>query len=390
MIYFIALNFVRYFFTLGNDMFEQAELYFSNWLISLNIGNWSVNFAIVLAITLIMQFAWRVFAKKTEKVTARTNNTWDDIIFFSVNRPVNWIIVLMGSSMSLRVIAKSEALSFSGYIPVFQKVSILLLIGWVFWRLIYKTESTFVADDAKDTTTVTALAKLAKLSILTIISLSVIQTLGVSISGVLAFGGMGGLIVGMAAKDLLSNLFGATMVYMDKPFKVGDWIRSPDKSIEGTVEEIGWRVTRIRTFDKRPIYVPNSLFTHIVVENPSRMTNRRIKETFGLRYKDIEQVDSIIKAVREMLKNHEDIDQKQTLIVNFDLFNNSTLDFFIYTFTKTTNWVLFHEIKQDVLLKVAEIVTQHDADFAFPTQQLHIDKEDHHTLLNSSESINSL
>jgi len=368
-------------------MFEQSESYLSNWLVSLNIGNWSVNFAIVLGITLLLQIIWRSFAKKTEKVTSKTSNTWDDIIFFSVNRPINWIIVLMGGSMSLRVIAKSEELAISDYLPLFQKVAILLLIGWVFWRLIYKMEHTFVADDEKDTTTVTALAKLAKLSIITIISLSVIQTLGVSISGVLAFGGMGGLIVGMAAKDLLSNLFGAAMVYMDKPFKVGDWIRSPDKSIEGTVEEIGWRVTRIRTFDKRPIYVPNSLFTHIVVENPSRMSNRRIKETFGLRYKDIGQVEVIIKEVREMLEKHEDIDQTQTLIVNFDLFNNSTLDFFIYTFTKTTNWVLFHEIKQDVLLKVAQIVADNKADFAFPTRQLHLDKEDHSTLLNESDSI---
>ena len=163
------------------------------------------------------------------------------------------------------------------------------------------------------------------------------------------------------------------MVYMDKPFKVGDWIRSPDKSIEGTVESIGWRVTRIRTFDKRPLYVPNSLFTQIVVENASRMSNRRIKENFGLRYADISQVESIINEVREMLLCHDDIDTKQTLIVNFDLFNNSSLDFFIYTFTKTTDWVQFHHIKQDVLLKIANIVTKNGAEFAFPTRQLHIE-----------------
>lgn len=368
-------------------MFEQIELYFSHWLQLLNIGNWAANFIIVLLITLILQFIWRSFAKKTDKLTKSTANNWDEIIFYSVNKPINWLIALMGVSMSLRVIAKSEALALYSYLPLIQKVSILLLVGWVFWRLVYKTEHTYVEDDAKDTTTVTALAKLAKLSIISIVILSVIQTLGVSVSGVLAFGGMGGLIVGMAAKDLLSNLFGAAMVYMDKPFKVGDWIRSPDKSIEGTVEAIGWRVTRIRTFDKRPIYVPNSLFTHIVVENPSRMSNRRIKETFGLRYKDIAQVSCIINAVREMLKNHPEIDQSQTLIVNFDLFNNSSLDFFIYTFTKTTNWVLFHEIKQDVLLKVADIVEEHNAEFAFPTRQLHFNTEEHSAHLSHSDSL---
>jgi len=141
-------------------------------------------------------------------------------------------------------------------------------------------------------------------------------------------------------------------------------------------------VTRIRTFDKRPLYVPNSLFTQIVVENPSRMSNRRIKETFGLRYCDMNQVDGIIKDVREMLEQHPDIDQTQTLIVNFNYFNNSSLDFFIYTFTKTTNWILYHQIKQDVLLKVADIVEQNKAQFAFPTRQLHISSEDSREFAN--------
>lgn len=370
-------------------MIEQAELYVKDWLLSFNIGNWVANFALLICVTIFVQLIWRYFGRRMEGTTKKTKNGWDDIIFYAINKPINWLIVLMGTSMSLRVVAESEDLGISEYLPLAQKVAILFLVGWVLWRLIYKTEYVFVADESKDTTTVTAIAKLAKLSILTIITLSIIQTLGVSISGVLAFGGMGGLIVGMAAKDLLSNLFGAAMVYMDKPFKVGDWIRSPDKSIEGTVEEIGWRVTRIRTFDKRPLYVPNSLFTHIVVENPSRMSNRRIKETFGLRYKDIDQVHDIIKAVRAMLQEHPDIDQNQTLIVNFDLFNNSSLDFFIYTFTKTTNWILFHQVKQNVLLKVADIVREHGAEFAFPTRQLHLEKDEQKQLLGSSDSIES-
>jgi MscS family membrane protein len=353
-------------------MIEQAELYLQQLLIALNIDNWVGNFVLVLAVTLLVQLMWRAFTKRTQRLIERTVNQWDDIAWYAIWRPVNWLISLMGVSMALRVIAASEDLLISNYLPIIQKISILLLVAWAFVRLVNKAETTFVSHDDKDTTTVTAMAKLAKLSVLAIVSLSVVQTLGVSISGVLAFGGMGGLVVGMAAKDLLSNLFGALMVYMDKPFRVGDWIRSPDKSIEGTVEDIGWRVTRIRTFDKRPLYVPNSLFTQIVVENPSRMSNRRIKENFGLRYSDINQVEKIINEVREMLKHHPDIDTKQTLIVNFDLFNNSSLDFFIYTFTKTTNWVQFHHIKQDVLLKVANIVDTNNAEFAFPTRQLHI------------------
>ena len=351
-------------------MIEQSELYIQHLLAALNIGNWMANFALVLGLTLVVQLAWRAFSKKTQVVIDRTENHWDDIAWFAVWRPINWLIMLMGGSMALRVVAESEDLLISSYLPVVQKISVLILAGWAFLRLVSKAEQTFVAHDDKDTTTVTAMAKLAKLTVAIIVALSVVQTLGVSISGVLAFGGMGGLVVGMAAKDLLSNLFGALMVYMDKPFKVGDWIRSPDKSIEGTVEDIGWRVTRIRTFNKRPLYVPNSLFAQIVVENPSRMSNRRIKERFGLRYKDISQVEKIINEIREMLVNHPEIDSHQTLMVNFDQFNNSSLDFFIYTFTKTTNWIKFHNIKQEILFNIAEIVARNNASFAFPTQRV--------------------
>ena len=354
-------------------MIEAAELYLQNLLISLNIGNWILNIAFVFVIAFLLLVSWRTFAKKTKKIIERTDNHWASIAWFAIYRPIHWLIISMAASMALRILADKENVSLLTYFPTVQKIAILFLVFWAFWRLAKKAESTFVAQEDKDTTTVVAMAKLGKLSILVILTLALIQTLGVSISGLLAFGGMGGIVVGMAGKDLLSNLFGALMIYLDKPFRVGDWIRSPDKSIEGTVEDIGWRVTRIRTFDKRPLYVPNSLFTQIVVENPSRMSNRRIKETFRLRYCDIDAIENIIKSVREMLEKHPEIDNRQTIIVNFDLFNHSSLDFFIYTFTKTTNWVRFHQIKQDILLKIATIVAQNNAQFALPVRQLHFD-----------------
>ncbi len=240
-------------------------------------------------------------------------------------------------------------------------------------RLITNVEDYVLEQKTRDETTVQAIAKVARLFFIVIGVLTVMQAFGLSLSGLLTFGGVGGLIVGLAAKDLLSNFFGGLMIYFDRPFKVGDWIRSPDRKIEGTVERIGWRMTSIRTFDKRPLYVPNSVFSNIVVENPSRMLNRRIFETIGLRYDDAEKVPVIIDAVREMLQNHKDIDTRQTLIVNFDSFGASSLNFFIYTFTKTVNWVRYHEVKQDVLLQVMAIIKEHEADIAFPTQTLKLD-----------------
>lgn len=149
----------------------------------------------------------------------------------------------------------------------------------------------------------------------------ILDQFGVSLSGVIAFGGIGGIAIGFAAKDLLANFFGAIMLYLDRPFSVGDWIKSPDREIEGTVTHIGWRLTKIRTFESRMLYVPNSIFSNIAIENPSRMSNRRIFETIGLRYNDIQKAGVIIEKINKMLETHQDIDNKKTLMVNLNKFN---------------------------------------------------------------------
>lgn len=146
------------------------------------------------------------------------------------------------------------------------------------------------------------------------------------------------------------------MLYFDRPFSIGDWIRSPDRNIEGTVAEIGWRITRINTFDHRPLYVPNSVFSSISVENPGRMTNRRIKTVIGLRYEDADKIGLIVDAIRNMLQAHSDIDQKQTLLVYFNEFADSSLNIMVYCFTKTTVWQEWLAVQQDVYLKIIAIV----------------------------------
>ena len=103
------------------------------------------------------------------------------------------------------------------------------------------------------------------------------------------------------------------------------------------------------------------------------MTHRRIYETIGLRYDDVEHVEPVLDDVRDMLRNHPEIDEGQTLMVNFNAFGPSSLDFFIYCMTHTVVWQKYHEIKQDVLLKISGIITQHGASIAYPTQTIKLD-----------------
>ena len=118
--------------------------------------------------------------------------------------------------------------------------------------------------------------------------------------------------------------------------------------------------------------MPNSVFTSIVVENPSRMANRRIYETIGLRYSDLTSMDKVVAEVKEMLLNHPEIDTERTLMVNFNEFADSSVDFFVYCFTKTTQWVKFHEVKQQVMLQIAQIIESNKAEVAFPTSTVHV------------------
>jgi len=339
---------------------------------------WGVELFAVVMLTFIGRYlamrALKVLGEQFEKTT----NVWDDALFKAAQGPLSWFILILGLIWAVQISdGYLDMVLFSPTnLDIIRQLTFIVLTMVFLVRFITLAEAR-ILDDLKsqtedgqgrlDPTTLHALAKLTRLSVVISAVLVALPTLGIEITALLAFGGVGGIAVGFAAQDLLSNFFGGLMIYLDRPFAIGDWIRSPDREIEGTVESIGWRLTVVRTFDKRPLYVPNSVFAKLALENPSRMTNRRIYETIGIRYKDAAKMDQIVQDVHAMLRAHEEIDQDQTLIVNFNGYGKSSLDFFVYTFTKTTNWVKFHEIKQDVMLRIIRIVHERQADFAFPT-----------------------
>lgn len=348
-------------------MLEQARDYVEQLL-----GGhwWIVHIFLIIFATLLLDFIQKLLLRKLLKHFETTRSVWDDAFVQALRLPLTLYIWVTGASFVLDVMS----ISFAAEV---RSVGTIVAIAWVLLRFVDHAEKNLlhrneVAGKPIDKTTADAITQLLKVSVLITSILVLLQTLGFNISAVLAFGGIGGIAMGFAAKDLLSNFFGGMMIYLDRPFAIGDWVRSPDRDIEGHVEKIGWRLTNIRTFDKRPIYVPNSLFASIVVENPSRMFNRRIFETIGVRYEDVQVLPKIVDEVKAMLQSHPEIDQGQTLMVNFNSFGASSLDFFIYTFTKTVNWTEYHQVKQDVLFRISDIIAKHGAEVAFPTRTLHM------------------
>lgn len=337
---------------------------------------WIAEVFIVVLATLTAALIAKHFLDRLAARATNSRTLWDDAFLESARRPLRWFIWVVGLTSAADIAAEYTESAIFDAIDVVRQLGIIVIITWFLVSFIGHVEKNLMdarySRQPMDRTTAMALGKLFRISVIITAVLVAMQSMGYSISGVLAFGGIGGIAVGFAAKDLLANFFGGLMIYLDRPFAVGDWIRSPDRELEGTVEDIGWRLTRIRTFDKRPLYIPNSIFTQVAVENPSRMLNRRIYENIGIRYDDAPKMRGIVNDVREMLGSHEDIDNQQTLIVNFNSYGASSLTFMVYCFTRTTQWVEYHQVKEKVLLDILDIIADHGAECAFPTTTLHV------------------
>ena len=352
------------------QFFDKYDLYLG----------WVPELCLILTGTILLQFfERRVLRRLTHKETVE-KNPYLNTIAHAIGPPITFFIWFMGAMLLVNVIQKHyEIHVMLNWVDPLRKIGIIASFAWVCLRLIQKAEENLVLrrDGKKpvNKTTAIAVGRLARVVLFMIATLVVLQSLKVEVGGVITLGSAGTLVLGIAAKDMLANFFGGFMIFTDRPFSVGDWVRSPDRKIEGHVEHIGWRLTRIRTFEKQPLYVPNSVFLTISIENPSRMLNRRIREVVGLRYQDASKVPEIVAEIEEMLKTHPDLDQTHATFVAMNHFGPHSLDCLIYCFTKTTQWVPYLKVQQAVFVKITEIVKKHGADIAFPTMTVDVPEE---------------
>jgi MscS family membrane protein len=228
------------------------------------------------------------------------------------------------------------------------------------------TEGTF------DDQLVPIVRALLKLTIFVIGGLLIVQNLGGEVGSLLAGLGIGGAALALASKDTLANLFGSLVIFVDRPFQVGDWVEIGEQ--EGTVEQVGLRVTRIRTFANSLITVPNSALTTTAINNWSRMQKRRIKLTIGVTYDaEPEQLLAAVAAIRAVLKGDPRISQ-DFMLVNFTDFGPSSLDIFVYAFTLTTRWDEYMQVREELLLEFMRRLRGLGLSFAFPSQSVYLEK----------------
>lgn len=201
----------------------------------------------------------------------------------------------------------------------------------------------------------------------------ILENWGIDVSAFLGGLGLAGMAVALAAKDSVANIFGGLTIFADNLYKRGDWIETPH--FEGTVEVVGLRATKVRTFAKALVTMPNAQIVDSPVINWSRMTHRRIKMVIGLEYRTTaKQMEAIVDKLRDFLKNDEDVAQTDVAqMVHFSDFGASSINIDLYYFTKTTDWVTWRDIRNRHIIAFKRIVEEEGAAFAFPSQSLYVE-----------------
>ena len=284
--------------------------------------------------------------------------------------------------MLLGVYFATEVLTLPEQIDAFAVEAISIAAGFcVFWALFRAVEPLGVSlnrlvgrfgaglgDDLRQ-----FFIRGVKTLIVVIGGVIILENWGIDVSAFLGGLGLAGMAVALAAKDSVANIFGGLTIFADNLYKRGDWIETPH--FEGTVEVVGLRATKVRTFAKALVTMPNAQIVDSPVINWSRMTHRRIKMVIGLEYRTTaKQMEAIVDKLRDFLKNDEDVAQTDVAqMVHFSDFGASSINIDLYYFTKTTDWVTWRDIRNRHIIAFKRIVEEEGAAFAFPSQSLYVE-----------------
>lgn len=311
------------------------------------------------------------------KGAGKTRTEIDDMLIRAFVRPAGWACLLGGLYAALLILPlPSEPVDIRKFSDSLVKGFSILIIIWCAGLLldgliqIWKIRAD-ASDSRIDDQLVPLVHKAGKVFLYVVGIVLFLQNLGYSVASLIAGLGLGGAAIALASKDTLANFFGSVVVFVDRPFHVGDWIEMD--GIEGTVEEVGLRTTRIRTFANSLITMPNSMLTTTAIENWSRMKKRRIKMNVGVTYSTSpEKMEQLVEGIRAIIAADEAMDHEYYLVY-FNAFGPSSLDVFIYCFTRSTVWAEYLAARQNFMLKIMRLVDELDLEFAFPTQTLHVE-----------------
>lgn len=337
---------------------------------------------------LVVGAVLRVVLQRVTTHLQPVRHVWGHGLLAGAVLPAQMLVWVLGIALAGQILVQSgqhvanDSLLAHSLGPA-RDVLVIFIVMWFLLRAVQQIQDNLLARARSrghelDPTAADAIGKLTKAAIVITAILMVMQALGFSIAGLLAFGGMGGIAVGFAAQSLVANLLGGLTIFASRPFKVGEYIIIPGTELMGGVEHIGWRATRLIGFDGKPFYVPNALFNTQPIINHTRMNARRIMEDIHIRYEDIGVVRAIVADGRAMLMAHPGI-KHDFFAFNFASCGSYSLKLSLYAFTVTTDYVEYMNVQEDVLLRLAGIIARHGARMTGPVSTVEVSRWDAQT-----------
>ena len=241
----------------------------------------------------------------------------------------------------------------------------------------YLAHKAIHTDSKFDDLLVPLISKSLKVFVVFVGVLTCAQAFSLPMAGLLGGTAIGGMALALASQDAVSNLFGSITVLIDRPFEIGDWIVT--NSVEGTVESVGFRSTRIRTFYNSQITMPNSNLTTAIVDNMGRRRYRRIKTVLGVQYDTTPaQIEALCEGIRELLRRHP-YTRKDYYHVYFNEYGDNSLNILLYCFLDCPDWSVELREKHRLFVDILMLAEQLRISFAFPTRTVHLYQETHST-----------
>ena len=334
---------------------------------------------VLLAFLALRHVFFRFVVSSLRTVTRKTESELDDLLLHAVEKPLEFGFVVVGFYMAGQIIPLSE--SAAATLDTFTRSLIALTLFWVLFRSIDPLSSfmdrgiAILGSSSMRDTMKGFFVKLAKFIVICLGIAAVFQEWGFNVAALLGSLGLIGMAVALGAREFIANLFAGLTIFLDRMFEKGNWIRTPD--VDGIVEDIGFRATKVRQFDKALVNIPNSRLAGEALINFSRMTNRRIYWIIGVEYRTTQdQLRMIVRDILDYLKSHQDFETDPARTKTFvfvDAFDASSINIMLYCFTKTTNWGEWLACKERLAYRVKDIVEGHGAAFAFPSTSLYVE-----------------
>ena len=341
-----------------------------------NIFNTIIAVCIFLVFLVFRKIFSKYFFKFILRIAKKTPTDFFTNIWLAFEKPLHALFVVIGAYVAAKyfpyINTKSEL-----FMDIYRS-SIIVLVTWGLYNLSSTSSAIFHKLNKQlhleiDQILIPFLSKLLRIIIILISITVILQEFDYQIGGLLTGIGLGGLAISLAAQDAIKNFIGGLVIILEKPFSIGDWILTP--GVEGTVEDISFRSTKVRTFDQALVTVPNSELAAANIKNFSKMGKRRIDFRLHLPFDTPpEKIDKVITDIRSLLKNHEEI-HPETIFVTFDLIADNSFELFFYFFTNTSNWGEYLEVRQEINFKIMEILSSHGVKLAYPSQRLFVVNE---------------